>query len=86
LGEVSQPFHLLVLTTLQTQVPFVSMGRRGSPWLVSATNVGTLSAGFPPWIVPRSNAGRSPLTPLLKCGPPGQSCSSLKSARYDVPY
>jgi hypothetical protein len=29
LGEVPQPFHLLVLTTLETQVPLVSMDRRG---------------------------------------------------------
>ena len=30
LSEVFQPFHLLVLTTLQTQVPLVSIGHRGS--------------------------------------------------------
>jgi len=32
-GEVFQPLHLLVLTTLPTQVPLVSMGHRSSSWV-----------------------------------------------------
>ena len=44
------------------------------------------SAGFTPRNMPCFDACRSPLTPLLKCGPPGQSFFSLKSAQYYVPY
>src|SRR5215467_722974 len=36
LGQVYQPFHLFKFTTLQTQVSFVSIDRRGSPSLCSA--------------------------------------------------
>src|SRR5215469_10714258 len=60
--------HQFEVTTLQTQVSLVSLGRRGSPpsslWLGDDD---TLSVGFTPWTMPSSNACHFPLTSLLTC-------------------
>ena len=63
-------FHLLYLTTRQTQISRVSIGCKISPiirlWL---TEAGTLSAGFTPRRVPLADACRLIFMPLLRHGP-----------------
>src|SRR5258708_6353867 len=55
-----QPLPLSVVTTL-TQVPFVSIDRRGSPMSLSARPIRYIVSGLP---TPNSaTAGRRPLTP-----------------------
>ncbi len=60
-------FHLVYLTTRQTQISPVSLGCKISPiirlWL---TEVGTLSAGFAPRRVPLVDARRLIFMPLLR--------------------
>jgi len=67
-------FHLSQVTTRQTQVPLVNIGRRGSSTLLrSVPDARTLSAGFVPQAVPPLNARRFPLTSLSKCFPVGNT-------------
>jgi hypothetical protein len=62
-------FHRSSLTTLQTQLSLVSLGRRMSCRSAGlARRVAPLSAGFLPQRVPHADAGRSILVSLLKHG------------------
>ena len=72
-------FHPSIVTTLQTQIPRVSIGCRISPiirlWLTEAS---TWSAGFAPRRVPLVDARRLILMSLLKHDPCGASINIVK--------
>src|SRR5262249_50399148 len=77
LVQVIQPLHLFFVTTL-TQVSRVSMGPGFDSQPRSARRWCSLSAGFPPYPLPRGNAGRSTLTPLSSCSSFRAICTSVK--------
>src|ERR1700694_4840905 len=82
--RVSQFRHSLV-TTLQTQVPFVSIGHRvraASPGPVRRFS--SLSTGFTPQGVPLPDACRSTLLSLLEQGSYEQHLSSLVGAPEEL--
>jgi hypothetical protein len=79
-------FRHMGLTTLQTQVPCVSIGHRVGPLSPRlARRLGPLSAGFPPQGVPLLDAGRLTRMSLLKHGSDEQHLQPLVGARSHNP-
>jgi hypothetical protein len=65
--ECLSQFHSSGVTTLQTQVSFVSIDHRGSPSVPSDWVGWSLSAGFTPLEMPFPDACRLPLASRPKC-------------------
>jgi len=73
--ECLSQFHSSRVTTLQTQVSFVSIDHRGSPSVPSDWVGWSFSAGFTPLEMPFPDACRLPLASRSKC------CSLSNSSR-----
>ncbi len=66
-SECLSQFHSSGVTTLRTQVSFVSIDHRGSPSVPSDWVGRSLSAGFTPLEMPFPDACRLPLASRSKC-------------------